>query len=327
MDIGSTLHLDVSDYASDPEFPRVAPDLHPGAGAPAGASIDPTTGLFNWTVAAGEATGSTPITVIVSDNQTPANTVSGTFSVNVFPAGTILPPTLGLIPNQFADLGTKFQFDISQYASDPNTPALPLTYSLLAGAPSGMSINPATGLLTWTPTSNQSTQTFPVTVLAADNQSPALYATATFNVQVVSTIILAPTLLGVPPLEVDLGLTLTFDFGNYASDPNVPPLPLTFSLGTDSPSGASINPTTGVFTWTPGLEQSTGPVDLTVVVSDNQSPPATSAIGMVIQVSAAGTTLPVSIARRSPARTQPSASNFRLTSANMSGSSTARRCP
>ena len=331
VDIGSPLQLDVSNYASDPNFPALPLTYTLGAGAPAGASIDPTTGLFSWTPAAGQATGSTPITVIVSDNQTPANTVTGTFSVNVFPAGTILPPTLGFIPNQFTEVGTAFHLDISQYASDPNTPALPLTYSLLAGAPPGMSINPATGLLTWTPTSNQSSQTFPVTVIAADNQSPALYASETFDVQVISSFILAPILQGVPPLEVDLGSTLTFDFGNYASDPNVPPLPLDLQpWSRRSPSRREHQPEHRDLHLDAGTgAQSTGPVDLTVIVSDDESPPASASIGMQIQVSAAGTTA-TGHSRDNPGWSEPgqrSASNFSSTSANMSGSSTPRRCP
>ncbi|MGP0064204.1 MAG: putative Ig domain-containing protein [Isosphaeraceae bacterium] len=294
-DIGSALQLNVSSYASDPNYPALTLKYSLGAGAPDGASIDQNTGIFTWTPATGQATGATPITVIVSDNQTPADTATETFTVNVFSAGTILPPELAYIGSGYAVIGEQFQLNISNFASDPNTPAQPLTYSVLSGAPSGVSINPTTGLLTWTPAANQPAGSASITVLVADNQSPALYATETFSVNVASagSQTFAPEFISYPSLYVDLGSTLTFDFANYATDPNTPPSAFTYTLGSNSPVGASIDQNTGIFTWTPGMDQATGSVYVTVMLSDNQRPYAdTSSATFQIQVDSPGTTLP-----------------------------------
>ena len=57
-------------------------------------------------------------------------------------------------------------------------------------------------------------------------------------------------------------------FTALATDPDLPANTLTYSL-LNPPSGASINPTTGVFSWTP---TSSGSHTVTVVVTDNGAP-------------------------------------------------------
>jgi PKD repeat protein len=61
----------------------------------------------------------------------------------------------------------------------------------------------------------------------------------------------------------------TLVFTATASDPDVPGQTLTFSLGPGAPSGASIDPLTGVFTWTPTEAQGPGIYPLKVIVTDN----------------------------------------------------------
>jgi hypothetical protein len=58
-----------------------------------------------------------------------------------------------------------------------------------------------------------------------------------------------------------------------AVDPDQPAQALTFSLEPDAPAGASINPTSGRFTWTPTLEQSDVRYEIRVRVTDNGVPP------------------------------------------------------
>jgi hypothetical protein len=59
---------------------------------------------------------------------------------------------------------------------------------------------------------------------------------------------------------------------NMASDPDMPVNMLTFSLETNAPAGAVINPTNGVFTWTPDETQWPGTNTITVRVTDDGSP-------------------------------------------------------
>lgn len=93
------------------------------------------------------------------------------------------PPIVPPIPTQFVNAGQLLLFTVS--ASDTNIPAQTLTFSLAPGAPAGATIHPTTGLFAWTAPQTALPLTNPVTVRVADNGSPPLTNTATFNVIVV----------------------------------------------------------------------------------------------------------------------------------------------
>ncbi len=76
-----------------------------------------------------------------------------------------------------------------------------------------------------------------------------------------------PVILPVMDQSAVLGQTLSFTIN--ATDPDQPSQALTFSLGVDAPTGASIDPVTGGFTWTPADPAS---YSITVIVKDNGSP-------------------------------------------------------
>jgi hypothetical protein len=58
-------------------------------------------------------------------------------------------------------------------------------------------------------------------------------------------------------------------FVAHATDPN--PGPLTYSLGAGAPAGATIDSSTGLFTWTP-TDNMAGTVAITIIVTDDGSP-------------------------------------------------------
>ena len=74
--------------------------------------------------------------------------------------------------------GSQLQLTVVAHDTFPGTP---LTFSLAPGAPGNASINPTTGVFTWTPVIPQTT-TF--TVRVADNSTPPLVTTQTFTVMV-----------------------------------------------------------------------------------------------------------------------------------------------
>jgi hypothetical protein len=74
-----------------------------------------------------------------------------------------------------------------------------------------------------------------------------------------------------PDVEVREGEPLLMRM--LATDPDLPPQHLLFSLGLNAPEGASIDPTTGVFTWTPSENQGPGTNILEILVTDDGSPP------------------------------------------------------
>jgi ELWxxDGT repeat protein len=296
IDIGQTLTFDLSQYVFQDNNPEVALTYALGAGAPDGAAIDPTTGILTFTPDVSQPLGDVSIPFTVTDAAPGATPVSGSLTVSVAAADTIQPPQLlsvAYIPPITA--GETFSFYVGAYASDPNTPALPLTYSLGASAPLGATINATTGLITWVTAPNQplAAYSFPVTV--ADTSSPPLTATETYTVDVVpSGIIWQPELAPLPEQSINIGSQLEFNVSAFASDENLPVDLLTYSLGASAPAGASIDPTTGVFTWTPSADQATGVVFIPVTVSDYLTPPDTDTEDLEVDVYPLGAPIPPS---------------------------------
>src|SRR5207249_1007134 len=153
--------------------------------------------------------------------------------------------------------------------------------------------NPATRTFTWTPTEAQGPSTNSVTFTVTDNGSPNMSAAETINI-VVNEANAPPVLTPIGNRSVVEENLLTFTV--TATDADVPANALTFTLDAAAPSGASIHPTTGVFTWTPTEAQGPSTNPVTIRVTDNGNPPATVAetinIG-VTETNAAPTLAPI----------------------------------
>ena len=67
--------------AADPDLPAQTLTFTLGAGAPAGAAIDSSTGVFTWTPTEAQGPGTYSLTVVVTDNATPNRSASRPFSV------------------------------------------------------------------------------------------------------------------------------------------------------------------------------------------------------------------------------------------------------
>src|SRR5205085_2301312 len=73
-------------------------------------------------------------------------------------------------------------------------------------------------------------------------------------------------------------------FTNSATDADLPANTLTYSLDAGAPSGASVNPTNGVFVWTPSEAQGPGTYTITNRVTDNGSPSLSDAKTFTVTV-------------------------------------------
>ena len=208
--IGQTFGLDVRAYAYDPNTPALPITFSLGAARAAGARIDPNTGVFVWTPAAGQPTGPTTITIDVSDNQSPPDTTVATFTIDVSPVPAVPPVLRAVSQAASANVGQAFTFDVSSLASDPNTPPLPLSYSIAPGVPAGVSINPTTGLLSWSVPATQRIGNYAVTVIASDSSSPPKTASETLTIAVVDPG--PPPTVSTPVVSTKKGLTITFSF-------------------------------------------------------------------------------------------------------------------
>ena len=87
-----------------------------------------------------------------------------------------------MIGDQAVNEGDELTFTAT--ATDPDLPANTLTFSLDAGAPAGATIEPVSGVFTWTPTETQGPGTFDVTVRVTDDGTPALDDIETITITV-----------------------------------------------------------------------------------------------------------------------------------------------
>jgi hypothetical protein len=108
------------------------------------------------------------------------------FQVYGSPVPTNQPPVLAAIPNQSIMAGRTLL--VTNLASDPNIPPLPLTFSLLT-APTNAAINSGSGVFNWRPTIAQSPSTQAVAVVVSDNGMPVLSATQGFTVTVIQPVV------------------------------------------------------------------------------------------------------------------------------------------
>jgi hypothetical protein len=247
------------------------------AGAPTGANFNAATRTFTWTPAEDQGPGTNTVTLRVTDNGSPALNDFETITIVV--TETNSPPVLGAIGDKTVDEGALLTFTAT--ATDADNPANTPTYSLDPGAPTGTSINPATGLFTWTPTETQGPATNTITVRVTDNGSPAMSDAGTLTI-VVREVNAPPVLTPVTNQTVTAGIQVTIT--NAAADPDIPTNVLSFTLDSGAPGGASINPTSGVFTWTPSAAQAPGTNLITVRVTDNGAPALSDARSFTVVV-------------------------------------------
>jgi uncharacterized repeat protein (TIGR01451 family) len=231
---------------------------------PAGAAVDPNTGVFSWTPTVGQGGSTNAITVKVTDDGVPP--LSDTKSFNVIVSKISSGPVLSLVPNQV--LNELMPLTLTLSATDADGPSTVLTYGLVSG-PTGMAVNPQTGLLTWTPSEAQGPSTNSVTVRVSDNSQPVLSDTRTFAV-VVNEVNSPPALEWVDDQTLDEGTLLKLTV--RATDPDIPANTLTYTLVT-GPDGMSMDPATGLLTWTPNEAQGPSTNAVTVKVTDNGVPP------------------------------------------------------
>ncbi len=148
---------------------------------------------FQWLKNGTNLAGQTQATLIINDA-----TVNDAASYSVMvsnAAGTVTSSpaslTVGNSPPVFiappADtnivINAGVNLTVVCAATDADTPAQTLAYSLLAG-PAGAAVNAANGAFTWRPTVSQAGSSNNVSVVVADNGMPSLSATNTFSVTV-----------------------------------------------------------------------------------------------------------------------------------------------
>src|SRR6201996_1667254 len=199
-------------------------------GLPAGLSINSSTGLITGSPT---ATGNSNVTVTATDTTGAWGSASFTWTVNA-PANTVTVTSPG---NQTSTQNAQVSLQVQ--ASD-SASSQTLTYSA-TGLPSGLSISPATGLITGTP---NTAGAFSSKVTATDTTGASGSASFTWTVNAPANTVTV-TSPGNQTSTQNTPVSLQIQATDSASSQT-----LTYSA-TGLPAGLSIDPATGLITGTP----------------------------------------------------------------------------
>ncbi len=155
---------------------------------------------------------------------------------------------------------------VTNTATDVDTPPQSLAYVFLA-APGGALID-TNGIITWSPTVAQVPSTNTFTTRVTDGGAPPLSTNNTFTV-VVSAIHNGPSLVAQSDRTIDESTLLQVT--NVVIDSDIPTNTLVYSL-LSAPSGASIDPNSGVINWTPSEAQGPSTNTFTTRVTETGNP-------------------------------------------------------
>ena len=225
---------------------------------PAGLSIDQSAGTISGIP---NTTGASAFSVLVSDSGTSAQNALKQIVTNLYSI-TVLPVQLGLTCD----------FSRPGVVGSPYSTACvavngtqPYTFSLAAGTalPTGLSINPTTGVVSGRPTTASSNN---FTLQVQDTSIPALAAKQIVRFRVASAVLVITT-VRLPNGNVALPYS-----GNPLAEGGTGPYHWTLSAGS-LPTGLALNASTGAVTGKPTLA---GAYSFTLQVSDSSGTPATA---------------------------------------------------
>ena len=220
------------------------------ASALPGMGIDPLSGRFTWTPLADQV-GDRSIMIEVSDG---IFTTSQTFILSVVAVSTNRAPVLSLAS---ADSAAWLGRGYGARAVATDADGDPVRFSMVSG-PTGMSLDPQTGVIRWTPSGVGS---FPVQVRATDGRSGE--AVQDFSLSVFATDRNhAPAIVSNPPSTGLHDALFSYDLAANDADGDA----MLWQL-VDGPQGASIDPYRGTLRWIPADDQ-TGPHSFTVKAVD-----------------------------------------------------------
>lgn len=263
VDEGSLLSFGVA--ATDEDLPAQSLTYALGGGAPVGASLDATSGLFRWKPIESQGPGNYALAVIVSDNGSPGLSATQTFNVTVREVNNapVLAPLTSRTVNEGATLS------VTNSATDPDGPGQALTFSLDAGAPEGVVIDAGSGVLVWTPSEEQGPGTYPVTVRVTDDGDPAMSSTESLSV-FVAEVNVAPGLAVIPDVVVAPGRPVLLAVAG--TDADFPAQLLSYSLAAGAPDGATIDVLSGLFEWSTDISFARTTNEVRVTATDSGVP-------------------------------------------------------
>jgi hypothetical protein len=253
--------------------PRLGNVQYSLIGAPAGMTIESSSGVVRWTP---EASGT--VRFAIQAISTTVASASATQDVEIRvgearPVFTSRPPAEAFVGQEYL-----YQAIATILLPRPTPQAQrdQMTYAL-AEAPEGMTVEASTGLVRWTPRSAEPS-IVRVVLRATPVNSPSATTTQEFRIEVKRATM---TFMSRPPLEAAVGRPYRYQpvvsYGALVSAPPKPmppggdsvlipaqrPSPFRFRLSA-APAGMSINAEYGTITWTPSAPDT---VDIAIVAS------------------------------------------------------------
>ena len=230
---------------------------------PTGVALNPSTGAITGTPSA-PATN-LALTFKVTDSGSPVQTKSVNLALTIAP----LPLAITTTSLPGGTVGTAYSATLVATGG-----ATPFTWSLTSGSlPASLSLNPATGSITGTPSApaNSLALTFKVT----DSGSPVQTKSVNLNLTVV-TLPLAITTTSLPSGQVGAVYS-----ASLAAAGGTPPFIWAITSGS-LPTGLALSPSTGAVTGTPSAPANKSAI--TFKVTDSGSPLQTKSVNLALTI-------------------------------------------
>lgn len=270
---GETVEFSV--YASDPDFRNAL--TYSASNLPTGATFEPASRTFSWTPSYQHSgTYYQNILFTVTDNGTP--NLGDSMTVRIMVGQGNRAPKFALIGDKDATVGQLLKFSVT--ATDPD-PWDSLSFEA-GNLPDGASFvsDSQEGVFTWVPTAGQDATHFrDILFRVTDDGTPPKNDWQFISI-CVGNCNGAPRLRPIGNKAVLEGETLEFIVIGTDADGNV-----TLAYSAENlPPGASFDPATQMFSWTPDYNQSGTYQDIVFTVADSGSPPLSASENISITV-------------------------------------------
>lgn len=224
-------------------FGQTVSDFWLAAGAPAGASIDASTGVLSWPTDEADGPGQYPMVIFMTADGAVASQPIVVRIEEVNQAPTVTP-----IADRTGEqaLAEHQPFEFTVVYDDGDVPANAVTFKLGPNAPAGAKVEPASGEFTWTPSESQGGRVFPVTVQVYDEYGEMGEETFDASVDEVND---PPKFDPLVAPAVAPGETLRVKATARDSDDPDNARPVLYSLDS-GPEGMQVDQETGEITWT-----------------------------------------------------------------------------
>gem|GEM_PF-991153 len=241
-------------------------DLEPGA--PAGLSLNGSSGRITWNPGEADGPGVFDVFVVVKDNGTPQGIVTQRIELVVNEVNEA--PTFSLLsPISIPELSN---WSLDVLAQDADLPAQTVTTTLLSGPP-GLVLN--NGQLQWTPTEAQGPGSYPVSIEVSDGITAVQGSTTLDVTEVNDPPVFANPVLNLATAERDLWLWQLVAQDNDSLAP-------TYSIDANAPADMVIDPVSGHLRWISQESDGGSTVSFVVTATDSAGDSADQTINLTV---------------------------------------------